>query len=161
LEASGIRKIVKRLIRKTGTNNPFEICKNLGIYIEYKDLGNVLGFFKYNRRQKFIFINNRLCLMMAKQVCAHELGHVILHPCVNTVFLDICTYAVTEKFENEANKFAAELLISNEDILENKEKSIEAIACLLEVSKNLVEFKMEGLYANPNLIKNHSYFNER
>jgi len=44
------------------------------------------------------------------------LGHVILHPCVNTVFLDVYTYVVIEKIENEANILAAELLITDEDI---------------------------------------------
>jgi len=145
LAASDIRKIVKRLIRRAGTNNPFEICKDLDIYIKYKDLGNVLGFFKYHRRQKFIYINNRLCPEKAKQVCAHELGHVILHPCVNTVFLDICTYAVTEKIENEANILAAELLITDKDVLEHKEQSIESIAGVLGVNKKLVEYKLKGI----------------
>ena len=42
--------------------------------------------------------------------------HVILHPCVNTVFLDVYTYVVIEKIENEANILAAELLITDEDI---------------------------------------------
>lgn len=153
MAASDIRKIAKRLIRKSGTNNPFEICRFLGIFIEYSDLGNVLGFFKCNRRQKFIYINNKLCSKMVKNVCAHELGHVLLHPCVNTVYLNLCTYVVVEKFENEANMLAAELLISDEDILEHKEKSIEAIASLLEVSKKLVEFKLKGLYASHNLNK--------
>ena|GEM_PF-6179983 len=44
------------------------------------------------------------------------MGHVILHPCVNTVFLDVYTYVVIEKIENEANILAAELLITDEDI---------------------------------------------
>jgi len=44
------------------------------------------------------------------------LRHVILHPCVNTVFLDVYTYVVIEKIENEANILAAELLITDEDI---------------------------------------------
>ena len=145
MAASDIRKIVKRLIRRARTNNPFAICRFLGIFIEYRDLGNVLGFFKCHRRQKFIYINNRLCPEKAKQVCAHELGHVILHPCVNTVFLDVCTYAVLEKIENEANMLAAELLITDEDILEHKEQSIEVIVSALGVNKKLVEYKLKGI----------------
>jgi len=145
MTASDIRKIVNRLIRRAGTNNPFEICEVLGVYIKYKDLGNVLGFFKCHRRQKLIYINNKLCSEKAKQVCAHELGHVILHPCVNTVYLDVCTYAVTEKFENEANMLAAELLITDEDVLEHKDQSIESIAGVLGVNKKLVEYKLKGL----------------
>ena len=82
---------------------------------------------------------------MAKQVCAHELGHVILHPCVNTVYLDVCTYAVTEKFENEANMLAAELLITDEDVLEHKDQSIESIAVVLRINKELVECKLKGM----------------
>ena len=145
MATSDIRKIVNRLIRRAGTNNPFEICQIVGIIIKYEDLGNVLGFFKCHRRQKLICINNRLCPVMAKQVCAHELGHVILHPCVNTVYLDVCTYAVTEKFENEANMLAAELLITDEDVLEHKDQSIESIAGVLGVNKKLVEYKLKGL----------------
>jgi len=145
LPARDIRKIIKKLIQKAGTNNPYKICKELGILVEFKDLGKVLGFFKCHRRQKIICLNETLCPIRAKQVCAHELGHVVLHPCVNTVYLDLCTYAVTEKFENEANRFAAELLITDADASEHKEQSIEAIASTLGVSKNLVEYKLKGL----------------
>lgn len=46
-------------------------------------------------------------------------------------------------FENEANDFAAELLITNEDIKEaiDKQFSIEQMACYFEVPLELVEFK--------------------
>ena len=145
MATSDIRKIIKKLIRRAGTNNPFEICRIIGIIINYGDLGNVLGFYKCHRRQKFIYINNRLCPEKAKQVCAHELGHVVLHTCVNTVFLDVCTYAVTEKFENEANMLAAELLITDEDILEHKEQSVESIAAVLRINTKLVEYKLMGI----------------
>lgn len=148
MAVNDIRKIVKKIVRRTGSNNPYKICKEFGIHVEYKDLGNVLGFFKCHRRQKIIYLNEKLCPIMAKEVCAHELGHVLLHPCVNTVYLDLCTYAITEKMENEADMLAAELLITDEDIFEHKEQSIEAIASTLGVNKRLVEYKLKKFSEN-------------
>jgi Zn-dependent peptidase ImmA (M78 family) len=76
-------------------------------------------------------------------VIAHELGHVMLHRNSNIYYLKNYTYSNTNKLENEANEFAAEILISDEDIKEAFEKqfSMEQMACYFEVPLELVEFK--------------------
>ncbi|MGE7091255.1 ImmA/IrrE family metallo-endopeptidase [Lysinibacillus sp. NPDC048646] len=47
-------------------------------------------------------------------MCAHELGHAILHPDENTAFLKKNTLFSTDKIEIEANTFAVELLLPDE-----------------------------------------------
>lgn len=49
---------------------------------------------------------------MQRFICAHELGHLILHPIKNTL------YSVS-KIEVEANIFAVELLVPDESLYGN------------------------------------------
>lgn len=110
-----IPRVVRRLIKRYGTKNPYNLCKYLGIVIIYKDLGETKGFFKKILKKKVIFLNEKLDEFSAKVVLAHELGHAILHS--STDFQFLCSYSLLPKtsiWENEANKFAAELLIEDD-----------------------------------------------
>ncbi len=57
-----------------------------------------------------IVLNQELDEFWARFVCAHELGHIILHPHVNTAFLLRSTLFSVDKIEKQANRFAIELL---------------------------------------------------
>lgn len=105
-------KVANRLIRRFGTHDPFRICQDLNIRIGYADLAAVRGIFLRNYRRKQIYINSELQDSIKRQVCAHELGHAVLHGKINTYFLDHCTFSITNKIEVEANIFAAQLLIT-------------------------------------------------
>lgn len=105
-----IQRKVKNLISKYSTANPFTIAQELGIHIVYLPLGQVWGFYKKIYRHKFIFLNN--CLPADHKIiaCAHELGHAILHPNTNTVWLREKTFLSPSSIEREANYFAVALL---------------------------------------------------
>ncbi|WP_371916012.1 ImmA/IrrE family metallo-endopeptidase [Paenibacillus sp. P3E] len=47
----------------------------------------MLGYYNSSRRLQMIHINNTASQQDQRFTCAHELGHVILHPNVNTPFL--------------------------------------------------------------------------
>lgn len=111
---------------------------------------NIRGIYQCDFRQKIIHINNSLDPCMQCQVCAHELGHALLHKKTNTIFMDRHTYILTNKFEIEANMFAAELLVSNESIIEYKDYPISHVASILGIEEMLVEYKI-------NLMKNEFY----
>lgn len=111
-----IKKEVNRLIEKYKTNNPFEIASHKGIIIDYADLGETLGFYFKCSRVKVININNQIDETLQKFVCSHELGHAILHPESNTPFLRKHTFFSIDKIEVEANTFAVELLMTDNDI---------------------------------------------
>ena len=140
-----IKRAVAKLVRKHGTNNPFALCNILNITIRYNDLGSIRGIYQYNYRKRFIHINEKLPESLKRQVCAHELGHAILHRKTNTVFLDSHTYLLTDRIENEANRFAAELLIAD-NVLEPELLEgyvLSQIAATLDVSEQLLEYKIK------------------
>jgi Zn-dependent peptidase ImmA (M78 family) len=110
-----VKDIVMDLLIKHKTNDPFELAFILKISVIPWNLHNEInGFYKYDKRNKYIFINNNLCLEMQRFVCAHELGHAVLHPRSNTPFMRQNTLFSIDKIEVEANSFATNLLLSKE-----------------------------------------------
>ena len=100
------------------TRDPFEIARLKHILIIFEDLGTINGYYKKAYRQKQIHINQNLPRHRQRFVCAHELGHAILHPNSNTPFLRGNTFFLVDKLEIEANSFALELLISDEELIQ-------------------------------------------
>jgi Zn-dependent peptidase ImmA (M78 family) len=74
-------------------------------------------------------------------VCAHELGHLFLHKNTNAIFMDTYTQFNTDKFEIEANKFAMELLISDDFLLEHQEFTTTQISRMLGYSEELIRLR--------------------
>nr|WP_302597784.1 ImmA/IrrE family metallo-endopeptidase [uncultured Cellulosilyticum sp.] len=111
-----ITKLIQRLTKKYNTSNPFELCDLLGIIVEKEPLGKLDGYYHYFNRIKQIRINNCLDDYKSKWTCAHELGHALMHPTLNTLFLSANTYMITSRYEKEANLFA--------DILTDLDKEI-------------------------------------
>ena len=134
---------VNKLVRLHRTRNPFEIIKGMNIILVFYPLEGVRGFYQYFQRNNIIYIDERLPRNEQLFVCAHELGHMMLHKKVNAVFMDTRTYFNTNKFEIEANKFAMELLISDEILNEYTEYSIQQIARMLGYNEKLIELRMK------------------
>ena len=69
-----------RLARKYKSTDPFEIAEALDIEVlERSDFKRQKGAFKVILNNSFIFINANLSDEMKRLVCAHELGHALLH----------------------------------------------------------------------------------
>lgn len=113
-----IKNIVAQLVRKYGTADPFEIAASKRIMVIVEPLGFTQGYFNTYKRIRMIHINESLSEYRRKFVCAHELGHAILHPGVNTLFMRSSTLYSVGRIEREANEFAAELLLPDEVIRE-------------------------------------------
>ena len=93
------------------------------------------------KNHKCIFLNESLSEREMMLVMAHELGHAILHRKENCYFIRNHTLLLTSKNEIEANTFAAELLIPDDLILENKEMTKSQFARLTGYTEKLLEFK--------------------
>ncbi len=142
-----IKSITERLTTKHKTINPFEIADSLNIKVTLWDLHeDINGFYKYDRRNKFIFINNNLSEEMQSVVCAHELGHAILHSRANTPFMRKNTLLSIARIEIEANTFAAELLISDDSLSKCTHLSVYEIASLHNVPTELAMLKCKELF---------------
>lgn len=110
------QKLISKLVKKYGTNDPFEIAEAMGIQIIYMDLGKIQGFYRVYKRVKTIVINSNLKDWEKRFVCAHELGHAIQHPDLNISFLKNNTFYSVGKVEKEANKFATQLLLYGKNL---------------------------------------------
>lgn len=110
-------KVIK-LIKKYKTRNPFAVAENSGIVVNYVPFNKLKGFFTIINKTSYININQDLNDEMQKIVCAHELGHAQLHKdkIINHKTCDIMLFNNESKLENEANFFAADLLIADSDI---------------------------------------------
>ncbi|MCM3090171.1 MULTISPECIES: ImmA/IrrE family metallo-endopeptidase [unclassified Cytobacillus] len=134
---------VQKLIKKFKTRDPFLIAESLGVHVVPWDFTDeVQGMYKYERRNKFIFINNNLG-KVRNFVMGHELGHAILHPKHNTSFLKKNTFFPESKYERQASQFAVELLLPDESLrdYENSDLSIYEIAEIHGVPRELAHLK--------------------
>ncbi len=136
-----IKKKANYLAKKYNSRNPFEIIKNLNAIVVFYPLNGVRGFYQYFQRNNIIYIDERLSRQEQILVCAHELGHMLLHRDTNALFMDSRTHFCTDKYENEANTFAAELLIPDSLIYENPEMTKQQIARLAEYNEQIMDFK--------------------
>lgn len=107
---------VKNLACRHNTRDPFRIAKELGIHIKFLPYEQTKGYFCEVHTNKFIVINSNLDEFSQLIVAAHELGHALLHSnnkCGRPTqpIQDYTLFPTDSIYENEANKFAAELLI--------------------------------------------------
>ena len=117
-----ISNIVSHLVKRYNTHCPFEICKKMNINILFLDLPDTVeGFFVNSEKPRgksyiSILINKSIPKCNHKKICAHELGHVLLHNNVNSEVCresrDICL----EDLEMEAEIFSITLLSENKSM---------------------------------------------
>lgn len=136
-----IKQKANSLAGKYNSRNPLEIIKNLNAILVYYPLKDVRGFYQFFQRNNIIYIDENLPENEQIIVCAHELGHMLLHKNSNALFMDTRTHFVTTKYENEANTFAAELLIPDEIILENPDMTKSQVAHLAGYNEKIMAFK--------------------
>ncbi len=140
-----IKCLAERLVRKFGSRDPFRIADELGYTIIYTPLVGVRGFYQYLKRCHIIYLDSELDEDTARFVCAHELGHSILHRGLNRIFMDTRTFIVTSRYETEANRFAVDLLHSDEDLQSYLSRSYECAATYMGVSVQLAEYRMSSV----------------
>lgn len=136
------------VLENYGGRNIFATAENSGAIVWERELGGLKGFYLFENGFRYIVINEELDRITKVVVCAHELGHDMLHRELsadgireNTLFLS------SNKTEREANLFAAEVLISDEGILDEifDHNSIDALSACIGMPAGLVNFKLEIL----------------
>ena len=145
METLRIKNIVRKLIKKYKTTDPFMLAKELNVILLYVPLKDVNGFYHYYKRNHLIYLSDTLSEVECRRVLAHELGHLILHHKVNAIALNTQTSLITQRYENEADIFASELLISDEDILDNPHFTTTQLALLTGTNEKYVKYKVLGL----------------
>lgn len=137
------------------TTDPFTLCKLLDIKVLETNLGdNILGFFQRLYGEEIIYLNNNIDNDRQKEyVCFHELGHVVCHPELSICFLEK-TLCIPNRYELQADIFAAYFLIPDIDLFEIENMTVAQISSYLNVPEKLVELRFKNT-----AIKNSFYFN--
>lgn len=138
-----IKRLADSLVRKYNTRNPFEIISHLNVIVVFYPLHGVKGFYQYFQRNNIIYIDEALSDQEKLFVCAHELGHMLLHKKANAIFMDSRTQLNTTKYEIEADRFAIDLLISDIDIEEHLDFSTMQFSRLFGYNKRLIELQLK------------------
>jgi Zn-dependent peptidase ImmA (M78 family) len=125
-----IRRIVEELLDKHQIKEPpidvEKICESIGLSVARKDVESISGFIVQNNGKAVIGVNSSNVPARQRFTIAHELGHYLLHPPgtddvhvdseFEVRFRDELSSQGTDKSEQEANFFAAELLMPQEFI---------------------------------------------
>lgn len=139
-----IHDLAEKIVKKYNTRNPFEIISARNTILIYAPLVDIRGFYQYFQRNHIIYIDENLPDKEKMFVCAHELGHMLMHKKANAVYMDTKTCFNTDKYEIEANQFAAELLIPDEIITDNYNMTTEQISRLLGYEQALIELRLKS-----------------
>lgn len=144
LNYAEISKSVERLKKKYGECDPFRLCHDMGIKLLFQAMGThpnaIKGFFLENKRIRTITINSDLPRIIA----AHELCHAVNHRANGIyAFHEVMLFDQTSALEKDANLFAADLLLDDEEVLDvlNRDTTFFAAASELCVPVELLDFK--------------------
>ncbi|MEA4969944.1 MAG: ImmA/IrrE family metallo-endopeptidase [Candidatus Pelethousia sp.] len=146
--SSYIFDMVEKCKRTHKTSDPFELADAVGAKVRYKELGKLKGLYLYDDRCRYILINHTLGYEDQRMVCAHELGHDRLHQhfAKAAPLKDLMMYDYTSKPEYEANIFAANLLVEDDEIIElARDYDLISIGGLLGINPNLITFKLASM----------------
>ena len=139
---------VQKTIEKYGTRDPYRICDALKIRIRKMDLkGKIKGYYFYQSRIETIVIDENLSEPFCRILAAHELGHALLHRDTAMLkgFTELELPLSCEKEnsrEREANLFAAELLLDDQDVIDTlKDHTFFETASTLNVPAALLDYK--------------------
>lgn len=136
-----VKNVVNGIVDKYGTRNPYELCDLMGIEVEWHHLIDVNGYSFEVFGVQQIILNDTLDESTERYVLAHEIGHTVMHSGFNGAYLMYCTGLAVNKIEKEADAFAAELLITDEFLLENRDMTVGQLAQLTGYSELLLELK--------------------
>ena len=148
-----ICSVAEKIREKYAEADPFKLCDEMGIITLFAPMGPApaacKGFFLTQSRVKSITVNSDLSEDFQRIICAHELGHAMLHRDRSGVnaFHDFAFFDGVDRLEYEANLFAAELLLPDDEVMKilNEDISFFQAAAKLYVPAELLDFKFRTL----------------
>ena len=143
----------EKLKAKYDETNPFKLARYMGIKVLFAPMGRSIesckGFYLTHSRIRTMTLNSDLSSEFQRIICSHELGHAVLHNKEAGVkaFHDFGLFDTASTFEYEANMFAAEILLEDEDVLErlNDDLSFFQAASELNVPAEILDFKFRTM----------------
>ncbi|MBQ8841027.1 MAG: ImmA/IrrE family metallo-endopeptidase [Ruminiclostridium sp.] len=116
---SNIYDTVTNITKKYKTRDPLAIAQAMDVDVDFADLGSLKGFYIVYKKGRFIVINKSLTDTLSGIILAHELGHDVLHRNLaeNGGLKESSFFDMKSRPEMEANIFAANLLITDKEVI--------------------------------------------
>ena len=115
-------KKANRIVRQCGTRDAGRIARELGLIVMPRDFSRQKGAYMVIERNRYIFINKHLHPVMHDIVLLHEIGHDCLHRSEAIKVGGLKEFNIfdmtDQRMEYEANMFAAQIALPDEEILE-------------------------------------------
>lgn len=139
------KRLIRYYERLIGSRDPVKIAEYANIRIAILPLGEIAGNYKLIKRKRWIFINDNIPAdsPMFRVVLAHELGHALLHRKENCAFIKSKTLLLTSGIEQEANQFAASLLISDDMLQDYAGYTQDQFCQRTGYPKELIELRLK------------------
>jgi Zn-dependent peptidase ImmA (M78 family) len=150
LSTAYIHEAARRLVQYCQSRDPFHIARSIGVKVRFENGFTALkGMYTVIESKRYMFINANLRRRVQAVVCAHELGHDALHRAfaVNNALKEFMLYDMATRPEYEANVFAGELLLDDNDVysLIKDGCDLPNIAGELDTDYNLLLIKMNEM----------------
>lgn len=111
MQKEKIKQRVQKLIDRYHTCNPFKLAELCGLHVTYAPLQEMHGLYMKYRRVGIIIISTEAPEEQLNFICAHELGHALLHDGLNIHSMTSRAHFSAGRYEREADFFATELLM--------------------------------------------------
>ena len=154
------KQMARKLIARFQTNDPFKIADSLDYITLFVPLHGIRGFHQYVQRCHIIYIDDSLDSEQQRWVCAHELGHWVLHQKLYSGTGDVAAYEGKTSsdeshglIERQADALATALLMPIPQIKKcfyhlrpgkSKELLIAEMAQIFQVSKQAIQIRLEA-----------------
>lgn len=150
MNADYIARQARQLVERYDETDPERLCRAMDVLVLRQSMGKkssaCKGFFLCKCRVRLIMLNADLPRSLQRIVLAHELGHAVLHAQLSAEagYHDFSLFDEASVCEYEANLFAAELLLPDEQVLQQLEEdpSFFHAARSLRVPPELLDFKL-------------------
>ena len=139
------------LYRSYRTRDPDRLARELDITVYEVDFKHQKGAYKYYARNAYIFLRRDLDPVMRSIVLFHEIGHHVMHrreAVQRGGFREFTIFDMqSSRMEYEANVFAAQMMLPDDEVLEYIEGGYDsaAIARAMHSDINLVALKVAEL----------------
>ena len=137
-----------RIVKKTGSRSAEHIAAERGLTIIEVPFKKQKGVYRVIERNRYIFLKEDLQPVMRDIVILHEVGHDVLHRRQAVQFQEFNLFDMANnRMEYEANLFAAQIMLPDEEILEYIYLGYDAqqIARIMNSDINLVALKGSDL----------------
>ena len=151
-----ISQVVDKVVLKYRERDPFRLAKAMKIKVLSEPMGDYeeacKGFFMIQSRKKVIVINSDLPEMIQRIILTHEIGHAVLHaPMLHAVktYHDFSLCDATDRTEYEANLFAADFLLRDDEVIAKlkEDNFFFGVASEFMVPLEMLDFKFRILKA--------------